>query len=247
MGYGINTDNWYKTKRNRRLTPQPEMVNPWTDGIYVMGTASLRLANHPENSLTDDYQKFSTSYMFGLGYRYGDFSVEGGFAGFRGRNVYEILSPDDISVSISHRKFSVSTVPVILRYDRQLPISKSVRLGASFTTHIPVGFQNSGQNVTSAAGSRIINGVTIPYESQRTGLDANPKGVFSNSGIYTEMPLFRMGMITFLVSRNFGSPAFDLVQVDYQVSGVPGSLESNGNLNGWVLEVAYRLPLNNIF
>jgi hypothetical protein len=37
------------------------------------------------------------------------------------------------------------------------------------------------------------------------------------------------------------------LQVDFQVSGVPGSLESNGNLNGWVLEVAYRLPLNNIF
>ena len=56
--------------------------------------------------------------------------MEGGYAGFRDRNVYEILSPEDISISISHRKFSVSTIPVSLRYDRLLPISKSIRLGA---------------------------------------------------------------------------------------------------------------------
>jgi len=61
------------------------------------------------------------------------------------------------------------------------------------------------------------------------------------------MPLFRTGLITFKASKNFGSSALDRVQVDYEVGGVPGSFQSQGNLNGWMLEVEYRLPLHHIF
>ena len=67
LGYGIHTDNWSKSKRNLDKTPKADIESPWSEGIYVMGTASLRLANHPENNLTDNYQKFSSSLMFGLG------------------------------------------------------------------------------------------------------------------------------------------------------------------------------------
>jgi hypothetical protein len=247
LGYGINTDNWSKSRRNYEKTTKPKIENPWSDGLYLMGSPSLRKVNDPVNDVSDDFQNVSTSYMFGLGYRFGDFSIEGGYANFRGRNVYQLFNPEGIPINTDHRSFSVSTLPITIRYDRQLPINKKIRVGASFTTHIPVGFQDSGLGVANSGGTRIIDGVAYPYESQMTGLAANPRGVFFNSGIYTEMPLFRTGLITFKASRNFGSPAFDRVQVDYEVGGVPGSFQSQGNLNGWMLEVEYRLPLHHIF
>ena len=245
MGYGINTDNWYK--RSRTKIPKPEIENPWSDGIYVMGSASLRHVLDPVNDPTDDFHNVSTSYMVGLGYRHGDFSVESGFCHFRARNVHELLGPEGISVTVSHRAFAVSTVPVTLRYDRQLPTNGKIRLGASFTSHIPVGYHNSGAGFINSAGSRFVDGVEYPFESHRTGFESNSRRVFFNSGLYTEMALFRSGMITFKASRNYGSPAFDRVQVDYQVNGVPDSFESRGDLNGWLFEVEYRLPLSHIF
>ncbi|WP_114748459.1 hypothetical protein [Pleomorphovibrio marinus] len=247
LGYGINTDNWSKSKRNLDKTPKPDMDNIWAKGIYVMGSASLRRVTDPIHDPTDDFQNVSTAYGFGVGYRFGDFSAEAGYAGFRGRNVYELSNSEGIPVSANHRRFIASTIPITIRYDRQLPISKKIRVGATFTTHIPVVFENGGEGVVNYAGARIMEGVTFPYEVQRTGLPVNSTGVFFNSGIYTEMPLFRTGLITFKASRNYGSPAFDRVQVDYQVSGVPGSLESQGRLNGWMLDVEYRLPLHHIF
>ncbi|WP_158856185.1 hypothetical protein [Lunatibacter salilacus] len=245
IGYGINTDNWFK--RSMVKIPKPEIENPWSDGIYAIASGSLRHVIDPVYDPTDDFQKVSTSYMVGLGYRQGDFSVESGFSHFRARNVHELLSPEGISVTVSHRTFAVSTVPVTLRYDRQLPTNGKIRLGASFTSHIPVGYRNSGADFINSAGSRFVDGVEYPFESQRTGFASNSRRVFFNSGLYTEMALFRTGMITFKASRNYGSPTFDRVQVDYQVSGVPDSFETKGDLNGWLFEVEYRLPLNHIF
>lgn len=247
LGYGINTENWLKSKRDYDKATKPKIENPWSDGLYMMGTASLRKVNDPVNDGSDDFQNVSTSYMFGLGHRYGDFSIEGGYAGFRGRNVYQLFNPEGVPIFTNHRRFSVNTVPITIRYDRQLPVNKKIRLGTSFTTHIPVGFQNGGQAVTGSSGNRVIDGEAFPYVSHATGLAVSPKGVFFNSGIYTEMPLFRTGLITFKASRHFGSPEFDRVQVDYAVSGVPGSFESQGVLNGWMLEAEYRLPLHHIF
>lgn len=247
MGYGINTDNWSKSNRSLRKAAKPQLEGPWENGVYVMGSASLRRVLDPIYDPTDDFQNVSTSFMAGVGYRFGDLSIESGYSSFRGRNVYEIISPEGIPVEAGNRKFSAATIPVTLRYDRQLPINRKIRLGASFTTHFTVNTKNAGTNVISVSGRRIIDGMEYPYEFQVTGLPSDSNGLFFNSGIYTEMPLFRTGLISFKASRNFGSPDFDRANVDYQVSGVPDSFDSQGNLNGWLLEVEYRLPLRHIF
>ncbi len=218
MGYGFNTDNWLRSKTKTIKSQEPDLENPWSKGMYVMGSASLRRVNDPVHDPTDDFQNVSTSYMIGLGYRFGDFSIEGGYAGFSGRNVFELLSPEGIPVATSHRRFSVATVPVTLRYDRPLPIGRNIRLGASFTTQIPVSSQNKGEGQYGFAGARVIDGVTFPYESQVTGFAPDSKDVFFNSGIYAEMPLFRTGLITFKASRNYRSPVFDHARIDYEVS-----------------------------
>jgi hypothetical protein len=246
IGYGIDTENWFKKNSRDKISPA-EIENPWTDGIYLMGSATLRHVNDPVYDPTDDFQNVSTAFMLGMGYRFGDFSAEGGFSRFGARNVHELLSPEGISVSISHRQFAVFTVPVTLRYDRQLPANDKIRIGASFTSHIPIAYRNSGADFITSAGSRMVGGISYPFESQRTGFESNSKRVFFNSGIYTEMAIFNTGMITFKASKNYGSPTFDLVHVDYQVSGVPASLESRGNLNGWLLELEYRLPISHLF
>lgn len=247
MGYGINTDNWFKSKREIEKTPRLKREHPWADGIYIMGSASLRRVFNPIKDVADDFQNVSVASMAGIGYRYGDFSMETGYAGFRGRNVYQLLSPEGIPINTSHRSFSVATIPITLRYDRRLPLDKNIRLGASFTTHIPVSYQNPGEDFTSVSGIRTLDNVEFPYEKQVTGLMTTSQDVLFNSGIYTEMPFFGAGLLTFKASINYGSPIFDRAQVNYQVNGLPDAFESQGNLNGMMLEMEYRLPLHHIF
>ncbi|MDO9553432.1 hypothetical protein [Rhodonellum sp.] len=246
VGFGINTDMWSKENRKPKDSKKASLDNPWSDGLFVMGAASLRKKDNPINDPTDDFQNVSTSSSLGLGYRWKDFSMEAGYSKFRGRNVFEMISEEGIPVSAYHRKFQVSTIPFTLRYDRHLPFSEKIRFGISFTTHVPVNSNNEGENTMGVSGVRTIDGVGYPYSSEIKGIKTNSKGVFFNSGFYAEMPLFRTSLIAFKASRNYGSPAFDRASVNYQVNGLPKSFENNGTLNGWLLELEYRLPINNL-
>lgn len=246
VGFGINTDMWSKENRKLKEPKKARLDNPWSDGLYVMGAASLRKKDNPIYDPTDDFQNVSTASSIGMGYRWKDFSIEAGYSEFRGRNVFEMISEEGIPVSAYHRKFQVSTIPLTLRYDRHLPFSEKIRFGISFTTHLPLNTDNEGENIMGVSGVRTIDGVDYPYSSDINGVKTNSKGGFFNSGFYAEMPLFRTSLIAFKASRNYGSPAFDRAAVDYQVNGLPKLFENNGTLNGWLLEVEYRLPINNL-
>jgi hypothetical protein len=247
MGYGINTGNWSKSKTKSDKAEKPETEDLWSKGMYVMGAASLRRVINPVDDPTDDFQNLSTAFRLGLGYRFGDFSAEAGYAGFRGRNVYQLINAEEIILDTHHRKFTASTIPLTLRYDRPLPVKNSIRLGASITTHIPLSVQNGGEGIINYGGARFIDGQEIPYQAQVNGLATESHGVFFNSGIYAEIPLFRRGLFSIKASRNFQSPAFDRAQVDFQSEGTSYSLDSEGTLNGWLLEMEYRLPLHQFF
>ena len=64
-----------------------------------------------------------------------------------------------------------------------------------------------------------------------------------NAGVFIETSVFNSSFLTFKISRNFGSPDFVRIKADYLIDETPLNIESIGNLNGFMMEVGYKLPL----
>ena len=64
-----------------------------------------------------------------------------------------------------------------------------------------------------------------------------------NAGVFAEMSVFNSSFLTVKLSRNFASPDFVKLNANYLIEGVPVSVESFGNLNGFILDVGYKIPL----
>ncbi len=64
-----------------------------------------------------------------------------------------------------------------------------------------------------------------------------------NTDMFAELSVFNSSFLTFKISRNFASSDFVKINGDYTIEGTPVSVESLGNINGFLFDLGYKLPL----
>lgn len=242
IGYGINFDNWSKSKRQEyknkvKESKEIKRDRAWSSGAYLIGSGFLRFRPKSEREANLEFSHITSGNLVGLGYRLNSLSIESGFATFNFANSIPI---PEHNTRVVLNSFSLHAVPLTLKYDFLIGDKNRLRIGPSFSTYIITG---NGEDFTKKGGFGGSD-FNFTYVAQSSGLNGK---VFYNLGVYAELPIFNTSLINFKVSQNFGSPKVGTVDLTGQVNGDPVDFESSGSLNGFMLEMGYKLPLNLIF
>lgn len=245
VGYGIDFKGRSKEERLEEKLGKVEKRSEkreiaWGSGPYIMVNGLLRFRPKSEREPNLEFSHISGGYEFLGGYTLGSFSVESGFSKFNGFT--NINRPNWFNVQ-TNNNFTVSAIPVRFRYHIDLGDKKRLRLGASLAAFYTL--ETRGLSLYERGGGG--NTGNSLYSLTFTPVGQNSYGkVFFNAGVFAEVPIFNSSMMTFNFSRNFGSPDVGKVTVSGEINGEPANFDASGTLNGWVVEVGYKLPLKTI-
>lgn len=242
VGYGINLDNWSKSKRQEYKNEAKESKEikrdrAWSSGAYLIGSGFLRFRPKSEREPNLGFSHISSGSLFGAGYRLYSLSVETGYATFSFANS---ISIPELNTRVVLNSSNLHAVPLTLKYDFLIGDKNRLRIGPSFSTYF---ITDSGNDFAREGGFGGPD-FNLSYVAQNSDLNGK---VFFNAGVYAELPIFNSSLINFKVSQNFGSPKVGTVDLTGEVNGDPVGFESSGSLNGFMLEMGYKLPLNLIF
>ncbi|WP_111670511.1 hypothetical protein [Algoriphagus litoralis] len=246
VGYGIDFKGRTKEERlEERLGKEAQKLEKremaWGNGPYVMANGLLRFRPKSEREPNLEFSHISGGYELLAGYTLGSFSLESGYSKF---NAYTgTTRPNGFSIQ-TNTNFNVSAIPVRLRYHIDLGENKRIRVGASLAAFYTLQTRGLGQSVRGGVGNVGGNTYSLTY----TPINESSQGkVFFNAGVFAEVSIFNSSMLTFNFSRNFGSPEVGKVNVTGTINGEPVNYVTSGSLDGWIMEVGYKLPLNVLF
>lgn len=242
FGYGIDLSNWSKSKRmayrdETRPSKESKRDLAWSNGAYLIGSGFLRFRPKSEREDNLEFSHITSGTLFGAGYRWKSLSIESGYATFGYANSISIPGAESNRVVNS---FQLNAIPLTFKYDFLIGEKKRLRVGPSLSTYF---ITNSSNKISNQGGFGGPN-YNLSFTSQNTNLNGK---VFFNAGIYAELPIFNSSLINFKVSQNFGSLKIGTLDLSGEVNGEPVNFESSGTLNGFMLEMGYKLPLNLIF
>jgi hypothetical protein len=245
MGYGINFGNksskeQFKSSRPDRVFEKRDLA--WKSGPYLIASGFLRFRPKSEREPNLEFSHISGGNIFAAGYRFNAFSVESGYARFNAQTYIAVPGTDFRRTGLNN--YSVNAIPLTVKYDFQIGDKNRLRFGPTFTAFYTL--RTNGERIREGGiGGKDNNGEY--YLNFKTN-PSDPKGtVFFNAGLFVEVPIFNSSLLNFKVSQNFGSPKVGLTELTGEVYGQPVNFESSGTLNGFILEIGYKLPLNVIF
>jgi hypothetical protein len=246
VGYGIDfkgrtQEEKAKVRAGRTEGKLGKRELAWGSGPYVMVNGLLRFRPKSEREPNLEFSHISGGYEFLGGYTFGSFSVESGYSKFNAFTNVNLAAGVNVNTATN---YSVSAIPVRFRYHLDIGDKKRLRLGASlaaFYTLETNGIAWYERGVGSSSGNTTYSLTSVPLDQDSQGK------VFFNAGVFAEIPIFNSSMMSFNFSRNFGSPEVGKVNVSGEVNGEPVNFDASGSLNGWVMEVGYKLPLKVIF
>jgi hypothetical protein len=249
LGYGINGHNLRSSgsrspKRlyndNKLLKHDISLENGW----YTMLYGGLRAR---ENPLSNEYTYSNTSgqFQFVVGYNYEQFSVETGYGNFSYNANYQINFDGVEALIMRWEHYSMPVLPLTFKYHIPLNDQKTVRFGASFSTYLALRDESRFWFTSEGNGSVELDQKKYNYTSEVSSDRELKHGRFSfNAGLFTEVSVFNSSFLTVKISRNFASPDFVKINAEYVIEGTSVSIESKGNINGFMLDLGYKLPLN---
>jgi len=224
-----------KLEKIDQKTVRREMA--WGDGVYLSISGSIRFRPRDERVPNLEFSHMTSGYQYLLGYMRGRFSLESGYSRQLANNHLNILG----EVVKTQQGYSVGAIPVRVRYHKVIGDKNRLRLGSSIAGLVTLGTHNLseiGQERRDRTGLPVYQLNSTPFEQTSAGK------VFFNAGLFGELPVFNTGMITFDLSRNFGSPAVGLENITGSITGAPVNQILTGTLDGWLLEVGYKVPIN---
>ncbi|WP_194774498.1 hypothetical protein [Pararhodonellum marinum] len=248
VGYGFNLDNLSKKNREtvtRYYSEEKENKRKAAleNGLYVIGYAGLRLKSNARPN-PDFYTNLSGTFAGALGYKFGGFSLETGYGVMYANNDIQIDFEDVTALIMDRDAYQVNHIPLTLKYDLPIGEKQTKRMGVSLGAHFIVDNTTSRSLVSRFNGSTTINGNRYNYNGifvsdPNVGFD----GVFYKTGLFLELPIFNSSFLNLQVARNFGSPVTGRRFGEYSINGVRRRLLAESSLDGFIFEMAYRLPL----
>ena len=249
VGYGINLENWSKIKRAEYKNTTKESKDgkrdlAWSSGPYLMASGFLRFRPRSEQEPNLEFSHITSGTTFGAGYRFNAFSVETGYSTFG--NATSVSLPNIGTVN-SIPNENINAIPLTLKYDFLIGDKSRLRVGPTFSAYYILD-TNMEYSRSGGFGGGLGGGGGIDYRFNYTSRDLDLNGkLFFNAGVYAELPIFNSSLINFKISQNFGSPKVGVFDVVGEANGNAVNFESVGTLNGLMLEMGYKLPLNLIF
>lgn len=241
VGYGIDFKGRTKEEKEAaKLEKQDQKTarreSAWGDGVYLSIAGGLRFRPGSERVPNLGFSHITGGYQYLLGYTKGRFSVETGYGRQLAYNRLQI--PGDVVQT--QQGYSVGAIPLRVRYHKIIGEKNRLRLGSSLAGLVTLGTRGLS-NIGQAGGNG--NGFTV-YRLDSTPLEQTSRGkVFFNAGLFAELAVFNSSMLTFNMSRNFGSPSVGRENIRGTIYGRPIDQELTGTLDGWLLEVGYKIPL----
>ncbi|WP_139183593.1 hypothetical protein [Algoriphagus alkaliphilus] len=248
VGYGINGHNLKSagSRSPKRLYNDNKLLKhelSIEDGWYFMLYGGLR---RRENPLSNEFTYSNTSGQFQavLGYNYNRFSVETGYGNFSYNANYQIDFDGVEALVMKWEKYDMPIIPLTFKYHIPLNEQNTVRFGPSFSTYFGIRDQSKYRFISKGSGATITDEKEYRYTSESYSVRNLDHGRFIfNAGMFAEMSVFNSSFLTFKVSRNFASPDFVLIKGNYIIEGIPISIESPGNINGFMFDLGYKIPL----
>lgn len=245
VGYGIDFKGRTreekleeKLARQENKTEKREIA--WGSGPYMMVNGFLRFRPKSEREPNLEFSHISGGNEFLGGYTFGSFSLESGYSKFNAFT--NVKLPVGLNINTA-TNYSVSAIPLRVRYHLDLSDKNRLRLGASLAAFYTL--ETNGMIWYEGAIGGYDN---TTYNLTTVFRDQNSQGkVFFNAGVFAEIPVFNSSMMTFNFSRNFGSPEIGKINVSGEVNGEPVNIDAAGSLDGWIMEVGYKLPLRVLF
>jgi hypothetical protein len=248
LGYGINGHNMRLpiSKSPKRLYNERKLLKhelSLENGLYAMIYGGIR---RRENPLSNDftYSNISGQFQAVLGYGWGRFSLETGYGNFSYNANYQIDFDGVEAMVMQWKKYDMPVIPLTFKYHIPLNDQNTVRFGPSFSTYFALKNQSKYWFTSTGSGGAIINEKEYRYTSEVFSDRELEHGRFAfNAGVFTEISVFNSSFLTIKISRNFASPDFVKINGNYVIEGTPVSIESLGNINGFLLDVGYKIPL----
>jgi len=175
--------------------------------------------------------------FIGLGYKFKDFSIESGYSSFW---ISTPIFTAATGVITTFNTSNVNAIPLTFKYDFEIGDKNRLRVGPTFSAYYITGTGDQFRSEGAFSGSDYF----LNYKKADTDLSGK---IFFNAGVYAELPIFNSSLINFKISQNFGSPQVGVIDLKGDINGTPVDFESSGSLNGVMLELGYKLPLNLIF
>ena len=242
VGYGINFENWSKSKRAefRKFPKESKEVKrdrAWNTGSYIIAGGFLRFRSRSEREPNLQFSNMTSVNFIGLGYKFKDFSIESGYSSFW---ISTPIFTAATGVITTFNTSNVNAIPLTFKYDFEIGDKNRLRVGPTFSAYYITGTGDQFRSEGAFSGSDYF----LNYKKADTDLSGK---IFFNAGVYAELPIFNSSLINFKISQNFGSPQVGVIDLTGDITGTPVNFESSGSLNGLMLELGYKLPLNLIF
>lgn len=214
------------------------------DGVYFIAQAGLRrhLTTAGNNLYLPISGEMDGIIQGGIGYRINNISLESGI-GFSWHNsdIPRQLGSSE-RILITQSNLNSIFIPLGLRYDIPVNSKKSIRFGANASGNLIIHTTNKPSQDGSFPyyGSNSSEGVQVDFSVSEPSLKT-----FFKVGLHTEFQIFKSSFLIIQGSHMLSAPN-DLRTISYtwQDGSQSGSFENQISMEGWVVEVAYKLPLS---
>jgi hypothetical protein len=241
LGYGIDFRGRTKESKDEQRQARKERKAEkrdlaWGDGAYVAVTGLLRFSPRYERQPNLEFSHISGGNEFLAGYTFGPWSVESGFSRW---NAYtRTSSPNFKNENVAEH--NTRAIPLRVRYHYDIGVKQRLRVGASLSTFlitntVGMGQRQLGRYEIENTEMRLLTAVPADHDSQGK--------LFFQAGVFAEVPIFNSSLFTLNFSRNFGSPEIGRVDVTEQYQGQEIKFQESGSLNGYIVQVGFKLPI----
>lgn len=230
-----------------KLTPLEKkdmrLKNSREDGPYLLFQFGIRKHNttHGENIYFNIYGEMDGAVASTYGYRKNNLSIETGlgFIWHNSERVYLLGNPND--KLRTHLNFNSLYLPIGIRYDIPIKKDKGIRFGV-----------HSSANIIVFSTEKPIYGQNIPFEksfeSKGVSFDYQIKNKpipsFFKIGIHTEFSIFKSSFLLIQGNYLISPYPYRIASYEWENQNQSGSFQDETKIDGWMFEIAYKLPLN---
>lgn len=213
------------------------------DGAYFLAMGGIRRhKTSPGNNIYVDLGGEIEGSLAGLyGYRWGNASLETGL-GFLWHNSSSSQKLGDQGPSLTiFSNYNSLYLPMGIRYGVPFNSRKSIRFGAHASGNIILHTTNKPDPLGRFPYTKDqeSNEVAVQFQVENSDFP-----IFFKVGLYAEFTVFKSSYLLLQGSHLASSSSLRTISYQWQFENQSGSFQNQVKLDGWMLELAYKLPLS---
>ena len=216
------------------------------DGGYVLFQGGLRRHENARGNdiFTGGYGEFNGVVGVNYGYRLKNASLETGL-GFIWQDHSEIYFLETIGESLrTFGNYNSIFLPLVLKYDVPTGPSKKFRFGAMGSLNLLILQTRSWEQQGRGTHYFDYFNDRERYLQYKYYWDRPRISGFFKAGVYAEFQVFKSSFLNLQFSRAIAAGPLRNVTYEWEYQGQKGSFTDDLTIDGYMVEIAYKLPLN---